>query len=270
MKQITFTDGSKVYKGVFLFIFLSGLCATAIGQVQKKKNTIAQAPKQAASEVSKIVSYEVLENGDTINKLDQHKIKHGKWLHFTEGKYSDPPMYEFGIYDDDKRAGKWAIYDKEGQVMAEENYKHGLKDGEARYFENGNIYCIGNFLALKSRYEYDTILVENPMTNALRPVVIKADVGSVRHGMWTYYNTQTHQVDRVVEYQVDEIIYEKDYTEDAKVDSAAASQKLRELPHVSHKAPNNVWMMQKGKKPAKYTEFPDNMQSVKPNTRKNK
>jgi antitoxin component YwqK of YwqJK toxin-antitoxin module len=254
------------YIGFIVLIILS-----QIAQGQKKRPTTLPPAKIVSEDKTiRIVSYEVLENGDTINKLDQNKVKHGKWLQYTEGKYSDPSMYEYGNYDNNKRSGKWMVYDTEGRIMAEENYKQGLKDGEARYFEQGALYCIGNYLALKSKYEYDTVMVENPVTNALRPVVIKASVGSVRHGLWTFYDVYTHKVERVVEYQVDEVIYEKDYSEELNKDSVTASQKLREMPHVSQKPPPNVWMQDKGKKPVKYTDIPDNVQYVKPNVRKDK
>lgn len=256
----------RTWFAIILFLLMAGSI-----QAQKKRTQTTSSPKPVAVDKTiRIVSFEVLENGDTINKLDQNKVKHGKWLHYTEGKYSDPSMYEYGNYDSDKRTGKWMVYDKEGRTTAEENYKNGLKNGEARYYEQGSLYCVGNYLALKSIYEYDTVMVENPITNALRPVVIKASVGSVRHGLWTFYDVYTHKVDRVVEYQVDEVIYEKDYSGENKTDTTTASQKLREMPHVSQKPPPNVWTEGKGKKPAKYTDIPDNVQYVKPNVRKDK
>lgn len=264
--SILFLHRSALSIGIFILMML-----TNNALAQKKRPASPPTNKVTVDDKTiRIVSYEVLENGDTINKLDQHNVKHGKWLHYTEGKYSDPSMYEYGNYDNNKRAGKWMVYDKEGRVTAEENYKQGLKDGEARYFEQGALYCVGNYLALKSKYEYDTVMVENPITNALRPVVIKASVGSVRHGMWTFYDVYTHKVDRVVEYQVDEVIYEKDYSQEHNRDSVVESQKLREMPHVSQKPPPNVWSQEKGKKPAKYTDIPDNVQYVKPNVRKDK
>lgn len=234
---------------------------------QKKKLTTNQIIKE---QPIKIISYEVLENGDTINKVDQNAMKHGKWLLYSKNEYNEQPLFEFGVYDYSKRVGKWMVYDKQGSILAEENYKQGLKDGEAKYFENGNLYCVGNYLALRSKYEYDTIMVENPITNLTRPVVVKASIGSVRHGMWTFYNLQTKKVDRVVEYQVDEIIYDKDYTENQALDSAATAEKLKTMPHISNKLPVNSWKIDKDKKPNKYTEFPDNMQYVKPNVRREK
>ena len=41
-------------------------------------------------EVVKIVSYEVLENGDTINKLDSRNLQQGKWLLEHPAHYEEP------------------------------------------------------------------------------------------------------------------------------------------------------------------------------------
>lgn len=250
------------------FILMS-LCLmlSIISFAQKKKTT---PPAPVINQVAKIVSYEVLENGDTINKLDQNKHKQGKWLIFNEGKYGEPSLYEYGSYANNIRVGKWNVYDNDGRVVSEENFKSGIKDGEARYFDNGKLYCIGNYLALRSKYEYDTVMVEDPNTNLLRPVVIKADVGSVRHGLWTYYEPFTSKIEKVIEYQVDEVIYERDYTNTNAVDSNYKELKNKTMPHISNKPPSSVWMLEKGKKPVKYTDIPENAEYVKPNVRKSK
>jgi hypothetical protein len=80
----------------------------------------------------------------------------------------------------------------------------------------------------------------------------------------------TSKVDRVVEYQVDEVIYEKDYTLAGTPDSNTAALKLKTLPHISKEQPKNVWILDKNKRPTKYTDIPDNTQYVKPNVRRNK
>lgn len=243
-------------------------CLTIADEASAQKKKGASAPVASASQPVKIVSYEVLENGDTINRLDQFNHKHGKWLLFHEARYNEPPFYEYGSYDQDVRVGVWNVYDKDGHTLSEEYFKQGVRDGEARYFENGKLYCIGHYLALRSKYEYDTVMVEDPVTNNFRPVVVKSQVGSVRHGLWTFFNPTTAAVDRVVEYQVDEVIYDRDYSNRDETDSLAIELKTRSLPHVSKKQPSSVWSLDKNKRPVKYTDFPDNTQYVKPNVRR--
>jgi hypothetical protein len=258
----------KIYIRIFLgkkMTMLSVILFFVLSVFAQKKKTLVH---QTPFVVSKIVSYEILENGDTINKLDNKQFKQGFWLHYSEGRFGEQSYYEYGAYDNNVRVGKWLVYDNDGRTQSEEFYKSGLKSGEAKYYDNGKLYCIGNYLALDSKYDYDTIMVEDPITNITRPVVVKADVGSVRHGVWTYFDIRTSKIDRVVDYQLDEIIYEKDYSDVNSVDSTFAAEKIKAQPHNSNKAPANVWFFDKSKKPSKFTDIPDNVESVKPNVRK--
>ncbi len=54
-------------------------------------------------------------------------------------------------------------------------------------------------------------MVEDPVTNIESPVVIKSDVGSIRHGLWTFYDIETSRISKIVEYQADEVVYEKEF-----------------------------------------------------------
>ena len=74
---------------LFCIVFSNDIIA------QKKdnlnKNTINE---------NKIVSFEVLENGDTINKINWKNNKVGEWVEIIKGKYSEPDIIENGKYDD--------------------------------------------------------------------------------------------------------------------------------------------------------------------------
>jgi len=250
------------------FLFILG--HSTLGFAQKKKSIPNALPPTVQQVQPKIVKYEVLENGDTINKMDDRNSRWGIWLIHQTSRYNEPSMYEYGSFDNNIRVGKWVTYDNDGKILSEENYKQGIKSGEARYFDNGKLYCVGNYLALRSNYDYDTIYVEDPITNLDKPVRIKSESGFVKHGFWTYYNPMTTKVDRVIEYQVDELIYEKDYSLRAANDSLETSLKLKSMPHVSKEQPNGVWILDKNKRPAKYTDIPDNTKYLKPNVRQKK
>lgn len=254
-------------------LFILFLCAStffANGQVKKKqsKPTVKQQPKPspALPEPTFIVSYEVLENGDTINKLDNKNNKQGKWLITHEAHYDESAYMEWGTFDNNKKQGKWLTYAMNGTIQAMENYKQDNKDGEVRYFDEGDLYCVGHYLALRSLYDYDTIMVEDAVTNLEKPVIIKANRGSVRHGFWTYYEPHSSEIAKVVEYQADDIIYEREFL--SKADSTYIEARLKVLPHVSNKNTNGVWQLHKNKKPIRYTDFPDNIEYVKPNVRR--
>lgn len=237
--------------------------------VAQTKKTIKPVSKTVAKPIEeKIVSYEVLNSGDTVNRLDAKNNKVGKWLITKESKYGEEGFMEFGVYDKNNKVGTWKTYSLSGQIISIENFKAGRRDGEARYFDNGYLYCVGNFLALRAKYEYDTIMVEDPVTNVSKPVRIKTDVGSVRHGFWTYYTPGSKKIERVVEYQIDEIVYEKDYI--SKVDSIYLEKKMKSFPHVSNKQSEDVWHVDNNKKKIRYTDIPENAQFVVPNVRNRK
>ncbi|MGI9192661.1 MAG: hypothetical protein ACR2IL_11125 [Chitinophagaceae bacterium] len=211
-------------------------------------------------------SYKVLQNGDTINKLDAKNQKQGMWLMES---YDDLDQFEYTYaqFVNNKQEGKCLKTNRDGVPVAEENFKNGLKDGEARYYDAGQLLCVGHYLALRARYEYDTIWVENPETNQLRPVRVKSNRGSVRHGFWTYYHPGTKQLARVLEYQADSLIYAKEYKEPA--DSVQILRKMKTWPHGAQ-AENlpGVWSEHPEKKPVRFTDFPEDGKGVKPNIRK--
>ncbi len=217
-------------------------------------------------EPMKIVSFELLENGDTINKLDSKNRKWGRWLIVNKGGYGEEGFMELGSYDDDIRTGVWKSYTLNGVIISQEFFKQGNKSGEARYYEDGFLFCVGNYLAMRAKYDYDTIMVEDPSTGMEKRVILKSDVGSVRHGFWTYYNTATADVKKVLEYQIDEVIYEKEYT--AAVDSTYIKARMKSFP--KGEANTNGMILDKNKKPSKFTDIPDDTEFVKPNVRRNR
>lgn len=230
-------------------------------------STYAQKKKLvSALEPFKIVSFELLENGDTINKLDNKNRKWGKWLIVNKGGYGEEDFMELGSFDDDVRTGVWKSYTMNGTIISQEFFKQGNKSGEARYYDDGFLFCVGNYLALRSKYDYDTIMVEDPNTGMEKPVILKSDVGSVRHGFWTYYNTPKTDVKKVLEYQVDEVIYEKEYT--SAVDSTYIKERMKSFP--KGEVNINGMILDKNKRPSKFTDIPDNAEYVKPNVRRKK
>lgn len=245
---------------------MSIILLTQIATAQTKNATKPLVENATKNEEIKIVSYEVLSSGDTINRLDSKNYKVGKWIITKEAKYGEEGLMESGVYEKNNKVGIWKTYSLTGQIVSIENFKSDRRDGEAQYFDNGFLYCTGNFLALSAKNEYDTIMVEDPITNVTKPVRIKTDVGSVRHGFWTYYSPGSKKIEKVLEYQADEVIYEKEYA--TKLDSTYLEKKLKSFPHNSQKPSGDVWHFDKNKKSVKYTDIPENTKSVVPNVRK--
>jgi hypothetical protein len=258
----------KYSKSISFFVFSVILFSSFSLIAQKKKPVIKPKPITNPNVVNndyKIVSYELSEYGDTINRMDDKKRKQGKWLQTFEARYGESGYMEYGNYVNDMRVGQWQTYELNGDLLSDEFYKSGHKDGEARYFEMGNLLCVGNYLALKSKQVLDTIMVEDPVTNQEKSIIIKTEVGSVRHGIWQYYKPGTMKLQQVIEYQADEIIYTKDYTNE--VDSTYMNERKKTLPHVSKKPTVNAWMQDKNKKGFQYTDLPTDLDKIKPNVK---
>ncbi|MEZ5045624.1 MAG: hypothetical protein R2831_01385 [Chitinophagaceae bacterium] len=226
---------------------------------KKRKNVQAEYPIQ---QKLTLLSFELLENGDTINKIDSKHLKQGMWLEVIESRMQEEGYQQYGLYINSIKEGKWLQFDMRGKIISEEQFKQGKKDGEAKYYEEGKLFCVGNYLALKSKYDYDTIMVETA-NGDIKPVILKANLGSVKHGYWTFYDIRNHNVTRMVEYQADDIIYEHDY--EYPSDSTIINNKIKSLPHISHEPQSMYWYVGGKKKQIQYTDISPNAKGVTPN-----
>jgi len=257
----------NIYCAYILKRILICLLCLPLSLFAQKKKTVAKSVTQQEPVI--MVSFEVLENGDTINKLDSKGIQHGRWVIDHDAHFEEQGSIEVGSFDYGVRTGTWKMYTLQGVLQSEENYRKGLLDGEAIYYEEGKTICIGHYLALNAKQLYDTVMVEDPITNEFKPVKIKTDVGSIRHGTWTFFDPYTKQITRLVEYQAHEIVNDRKMNTLSKADSAYILMKMKAFPHVNKKSDGaNSWMGETKSKRIKYTDLPDNPTMVKPNVRK--
>ncbi len=222
------------------------------------QNTAKQLPNQ----------FEIAVNGDTINRTNAQGKRSGIWSIYNESRFGDDSFYDIGEYTEDKKHGVWKMYSKSGLLIKAVNYYNNYKHGEAKFYDQGRLVCVGQNKALRTDVAYDTILVEDAITNELKERIIPTSLGSVRHGLWVYYKPPFKEITRIEEYQLDELIYEKDYT--TKTDSMAIQKKLATYPHASGKLPPGIWRRKKGKAPVRFTDFPENAKFIKPNPGKKK
>ena len=165
-----------------------------------------------------------------INKLDKEGNKHGMWLNNVKPRKGEYGYSEFGSYIHGLKNGLWYKMNTEGDLVAIENYKNDYYDGEVKYFTKGQVTCIGNFRGLNPEQEYDTIMVENPVTGEQSLVPVKAERGTLRHGLWRFYNETTGALELVQEYQVDSLIYEESINF-SRQDSLRMIQRTHTMPH---------------------------------------
>lgn len=245
-------------KKIFLFIVLQVLFSIYIfAQPKKKKTTI---PKPV--ETYELNAFEISLKGDTINKIINKK-KQGYWAEQFSEKNDEKAFYEIGNYTDNYKTGNWKKYEMNGILLADENYKLGKLDGEAKYYENGYLSYTGNYLALRSDVKFDTIEVEDPVTAFKKTMVIDTKAGSVKNGTWTFFEIPFSKIIRIMEFAADELIYDKDYT--VKEDSLLKVENVKPTPQqlqnkiIAHPHQDN------NKKAPRFTDFPENGKGVKPN-----
>jgi hypothetical protein len=211
--------------------------------------------------------YAINRKGDTINRTDEQGKKTGIWSVYHQSRYGDDSYYELGHYTDNKKHGNWKTYQKNGLLMNQTNYYNGFKNGEVKFYSEGRLVCKGQFKALRTDVPYDTIQVEQP-NGDYKERVIPTSLGSVRHGFWVYYKPPFNEIQKIEEFQWDELVYEQDYATQA--DSLAYQSRMAKYPHSSGKLPPGIWGRKKGKAPSRFTDFPENTKFIKPNPGKKK
>lgn len=81
--------------------------------------------------------YEIYE-GDTINKVDEKKLKQGLWIYFNEDYFGN--IYQKGTYLDNKKVGLWESFYPNGKPYTKITYKNNKQYGEVSiYYKNGNL-----------------------------------------------------------------------------------------------------------------------------------
>jgi hypothetical protein len=200
----------KTIKYLFIMATLTG-CFVAFGQT-KKTSTKPAGNKTANGKPED-------NKKDNLNKTDNQNRKQGLWFYKHEAAMGEPLTYEYGQYINNKKEGIWTKLDAEQRLTATENYNNGVLNGTSQYYENGRLTCIGNYRGLNQEKKYDSVWVTNPDTYEDTLVAVPTELGYTKHGLWRYYDPVTGQMTKEEEYQVDNLIYEKEYHFTSKTDS---------------------------------------------------
>lgn len=166
-----------------------------------------------------------------INQKDSKGKKQGAWMNTVPEKKGEHAYSEFGSYLDNLKTGLWYKMSPSGDLIAIENYKKDMLDGEVKYFSKGQVTCIGLYRGLNPDIEVDTIVVTEPVTGEQQLVAVQADRGTVRHGTWRFFDELTGRMTKIEEYQIDSLIYEE-YFVMSKADSLFYEKRNKNLPHM--------------------------------------
>ena len=148
-------------------------------------------------------SYSFTPRHDTINRIDLKGLKQGPWVIHVDALRGEDGYDEQGIFVDDKREGVWKHFTLEGDLIAVENYYLGMKTGKCKYFlHTGELLREESWRAIDPKNPYDTINVTdvNDPSKIVERKVIKIEPTSYKHGTWTYYNTNTGEIESTEEW----------------------------------------------------------------------
>ncbi len=136
------------------------------------------------------ISYKLTPRGDTINRLDQQKMKQGPWVLRFETLRGEPGCEEEGYFLNDKKDGAWRRFSLMGDLIARENYKGGYRDGKQLYYtQMGDLLREESYKAVDPKNPYDTIIVPDlDHPDRMLEKVIKHEAAEVKNGTWTYYD----------------------------------------------------------------------------------
>lgn len=171
-----------------------------------------------------------------INRHDEHGKEHGLWYSYMGADKGEPEQTTIGHYDHGNRTGIWYVNDGKGNLTSIETFKLNVRDGEVKYFENGQLTCVGHYRGLNPSVEIDTVHIVDPITGDEKWVSVATERGSVKHGSWRFYDELTGRLIKEEQYQVDELIYKKDFSI-SPADSAHYQNRNKRLPHAGNTLP---------------------------------
>lgn len=166
-----------------------------------------------------------------VNQVDSRGQKHGMWWIAVSPRMGEPGLTEFGNFDHGVKYGVWYKLDTEGDLVAIESFRNNVLDGEVKYYDRGRLYCTGHYRGLNPKNKFDTIMVMDPITHLESYRMVATDQGSMRHGTFRYFNPVNGHLIKEEEYQVDELVYKKEYEVSAASDSILIKQHELRMPH---------------------------------------
>ena len=172
-------------------------------------------------------TYKLDAKHDTLNCTDFQDLKQGKWFVRVENNHGEPGYQEQGVYKNGKKQGPWTTFNLMGDVIAEENYKWGFKDGVCRYYNLLGLLREESWRAIDPANPYDTVRVYDLNTPDKYDLkIVKVESSSVKHGIWNYYDPERQTITKTEEYVIDQLVTNKKKTPlQLYTDSLATAQR---------------------------------------------
>ena len=151
-------------------------------------------------------SFTIGPKGDTLNRVDQKGLKQGPWVIHVDELRGERGYEEEGYFVNDRKEDVWKRFSLEGDLIALESYRYGMKHGKCMYFTNaGEPLREESWRAIDPNNPYDTVDVRdvNDPSKITGHVVVKLEPNSYKNGTWIYYNTMNGTVEKTEEWQMD-------------------------------------------------------------------
>jgi antitoxin component YwqK of YwqJK toxin-antitoxin module len=176
---------------------------------------------------AQLKDYKIAANGDTLNRVSMNGLRQGPWVERHESVRGEPGYEEEGPYLNGRKEGEWRMFNLMGDLVGVENYRWGLKDGQARYLNaDGTVRFEQSWKALNPDKQYDTIQVEDiDKLDSYHEVIIKNEGAALKHGIWRYYDPQNGRVIRTENYELGKL-----KTEDAQAMTGEPAKKAVQKP----------------------------------------
>ncbi|OYZ02924.1 MAG: hypothetical protein B7Y37_00310 [Sphingobacteriia bacterium 28-36-52] len=141
---------------------------------------------------SQCKSYKLSSKGDTLNCVDFNDLKQGRWIVATPKLRGEPGFEAEGVFKNNRKEGLWRTFNLMGDLIAQENFKWGNKNGRCLYFTLAGLAREESWRAVNPDKAYDTLDVVDPGNpNQYERIVVKNDGNSIKHGIWKTYSPNT-------------------------------------------------------------------------------
>lgn len=150
---------------------------------------------------SQCKTYRIGSNNDTLNCTDMAGMKQGKWIVAVPKLRGEPGYEEEGVFLNNRKDGLWRRYNPMGDLLAQENFKWGNKNGRCMYFTYAGLEHEESWRAVNPDKAYDTLDVQDLRDpNKYDRIIVKTDGTSIKHGFWKYYVPETSVLINMEEY----------------------------------------------------------------------
>lgn len=172
-----------------------------------------------------------IEEETNINQKNKSGEREGLWVISQKERMGEPAQIKIGHYEDGEKMGTWYTFNKFKVLIASEQYVNGQINGSVKYYDEQGLICEGQYYGNTSKRSVDTIIVTHPITFMDTLVPVYQDEGSFKHGIWSFYNSDTKQLIKREYYQVGDLLRIEEVPLKEIVDSTYIQKRIQQLPH---------------------------------------